>query len=473
MTIKDAVHPSWIIARREILDTIRDWRQVVPTLLLTFGFPLLMDLSAKKALSFVAKYGGEVMGERFVPFLLLMVGFFPVSASLYTALSAFAGEKEQKSLEPILASPVSDWQLYLGKFVGTIIPPLVAAFLGMGVYSAGLSMLAHWKIPAGMMVLVMALAAVQASVMVAIALVVSSQTTSVRAAGLLASFIIVPIGALILAESFVIISSTPEWLWGFVFGLILIAVLFIRMGIHLFDREELLVRDIDQLDLKKAWRIFWERLTQKNEGRLGWFRFTFRRIGEWRLPVLLLLVVWIASILLGYDLSSKYAFPPHMLSDLPRLTAENISLLNSDPFLAGGLSSYILFHNLRVLVLQAVLGLFSFGVVAIMVFMLPWGLVGYLAGQFALSGASPLTIVPFIIPHGLFELPALLLATTSLFHWGAATVSPPPGKGLFHVWLEAAADFVRVTFGIAFPLLIIASILESFATPTVVQLFVR
>ncbi|MBN1314646.1 MAG: ABC transporter permease subunit, partial [Anaerolineales bacterium] len=243
MKIKEAIQPSWIVARREILDTIRDWRQVVPTLLLTFGFPLLMDLSAKQALNFVARYGGEVMGERFVPFLLLMVGFFPVSASLYTALGAFAGEKEQKSLEPLLASPLADWQLYLGKFVGTIIPPLLAAYMGMAIYTIGLSMLANWHIPAGMLVLVMALATVQASVMVAVAVVVSSQTTSVRAAGLLASFIIVPIGALILAESFVIISATPEWLWGFVVGLLLVAVLFIRMGIHLFDREELLVRD--------------------------------------------------------------------------------------------------------------------------------------------------------------------------------------------------------------------------------------
>jgi hypothetical protein len=29
------------------------------------------------------------------------------------------------------------------------------------------------------------------------------------------------------------------------------------MGLHLFNREELLGRDFDTLDLRWAWRVFW------------------------------------------------------------------------------------------------------------------------------------------------------------------------------------------------------------------------
>lgn len=460
---------GWLIARREIMDTLRDWRQVVPMLLLTFVLPLLSDFGAKKALDFVAEYGGEVMGERFIPFLLLMVGFFPVSASLYTALGVFAGEKERKSLEPLLATPLADWQLYLGKFVGTVIPPLLAAYLGMAIYSIGLVIMADWVVPVNLLVLVMVLATVQAAVMVAIAVVVSSQTTSVRAAGLLASFIVIPIGGLIMAESFVIISSTPEWLWGFVVALILVAALFIRMGIHLFDREELLVRDIDQLNFSKGWQIFRERLRSKSSGRFGWFRFTFSRLAAWRLPAVLMVGVWGASMLLGYYLAGRFAFPAQMLRNLPEVMSENIDLIQRDPFLAGGLSSIILFHNLRALLIQAVLGVLSFGVVAVIVFMLPWGLIGYLAGQFALAGTSPFAIVPFLIPHAILELPALLLAATAMLHWGATTVAPPPGRGLFSVWLEAAADLVRVLVSLVFPLLLAAAILETYVTPALVS----
>ena len=49
MSLLDSWRPVWIIARREILDVIRDWRQVIPSLLLALGFPLLMDFSAKQA----------------------------------------------------------------------------------------------------------------------------------------------------------------------------------------------------------------------------------------------------------------------------------------------------------------------------------------------------------------------------------------------------------------------------------------
>ncbi len=472
MNIQKTWRPVWIIARREILDVVRDWRQVIPTVLLAIGFPILMDFGAKQALDFVAQYGGIVAGERFVPFLLLMVGFFPVSASLPTALGVFAGEKERKSLEPLLVTPLADWQLYLGKFLGTVIPPLLAAYLGMAIYSVGLIVLADWHIPTSLILLVVVLATVQAAVMVAVAVVISSQTTSVRAAGLLASFIILPIGGLIMAESFLIISASPEWPWAFVIALGLVAAIFIRMGIHMFDREELLIRDIDQLDLKKGWRIFWDRLTAIKPGRLGWYRVTFRLIAGWRLPIAVMVIVWLGALLLGYNQASKFALPDSMLTDLPSVMSENIRLLQTasvtDPLLTGGISLLILFQNLRALLIQAVLGVFSFGVVAAMVFMLPWGLIGYLAGQFSLAGANPFAIIPFVLPHGIIELPAVLLASTAILRWGATTIAIPPGRSLGEIWLEAGADFFRVLVGVTLPLLVVASLLETFLTPAIV-----
>ena len=89
------------------------------------------------------------------------------------------------------------------------------------------------------------------------------------------------------------------------------------MGIHLFDREELLVRDIDQLDLGKAWRIFWGRLRAKAPGRLGWYRHSFRLIASWRLPLMLMLGVWVTALGIGYQQAGRFAFPSDMQTDLP------------------------------------------------------------------------------------------------------------------------------------------------------------
>jgi len=90
---------------REIRDTLRDWRIVVPTVILTLFFPALMSFVADAALDWVARYGAPIIGERMLPFLLMIVGFFPISFSLVIALETFVGEKERRSLEPLLATP--------------------------------------------------------------------------------------------------------------------------------------------------------------------------------------------------------------------------------------------------------------------------------------------------------------------------------------------------------------------------------
>src|SRR5690554_6022294 len=183
---------SLIITRREVRDSFRDWRIIIPIIMLTLFFPLLMNFTAGRLVSFVSGYGADIIGDRLIPFLLLVVGFFPTSFSLVIALETFVGEKERKSLEPLLATPLSNMQLYLGKMLAAVIPPLTASYLGIAVYLIGLALTVRWLPTVELLVQAILLTTIQAVVMVAGAVIVSSQTTSTRAANLLASFIIVP-----------------------------------------------------------------------------------------------------------------------------------------------------------------------------------------------------------------------------------------------------------------------------------------
>ncbi len=70
-----------IIARREIRDSFRDWRIVVPTVFLTLMFPSLMNFTADRILSLASRYNPEMIADRLFPFLLMVVGFFPASFS--------------------------------------------------------------------------------------------------------------------------------------------------------------------------------------------------------------------------------------------------------------------------------------------------------------------------------------------------------------------------------------------------------
>ncbi len=138
VTRRENVRMSLVVARREVRDSFRDWRIIIPIFLLTLIFPALMNFTASRLLNFVEDYGAEIIVTQLVPFLLLIVGFFPMSFSLIIALETFVGEKERKSMEPLLATPVTNTQLYSGKMVASLIPPLTAAYFGMFVYLAGL-----------------------------------------------------------------------------------------------------------------------------------------------------------------------------------------------------------------------------------------------------------------------------------------------------------------------------------------------
>jgi uncharacterized membrane protein SpoIIM required for sporulation len=101
--------------------------------------------------------------------------------------------------------------------------------------------------------------------------------------------------------------------------------------------------------------------------------------------------------------------------------------------------------------------------------MLPTTLVGYFAGQVALAGYNPLIfLAAFILPHGILEIPAVILVGAATINLGASLISPPPGKTVLDGWLMALADWLKIFVGLVLPLLVGAAILEVFVTPAVV-----
>ena len=110
--------------------------------------------------------------------------------------------------------------------------------------------------------------------MVAGAVVVSSQTTSGRAANLLASCII-PMALLIPGEVIIMFWANYRVLWWIALLLFIVAVVLVPAGIHTFNREELLGREIDELNIASIWRSF--------KGHFCWERW-FLSVDPMRLP---------------------------------------------------------------------------------------------------------------------------------------------------------------------------------------------
>lgn len=464
---------AMIVTRREVRDSFRDWRIIIPIIILTLVFPALANFVASYLLDFTKQYGAELISERLVPFLLLVVGFFPMSFSLVIALETFVGEKERKSLEPLLATPLTNKQLYLGKMLAAIIPPMSTSYLGIAVYAVGLTLTIGWVIPTQLFIQIIILSTIQGVIMVAGAVIVSCQTTSVRAANLLASFIIVPIAMLLQFEAVVMFWGNYPGLWWLIIALLVTAVLLIRMGLHIFNREELLGRDIDQLRLRWIFGLAWNRFTgRKADGRypsvISWYRETFAILKSLRQPISLLLIAFIGAILFGAFLTQIYPLPPAIQTRLTGdMMAENISSMGP---LLPKLPPLIFFQNIRVIALQGILGIFTLGITDVIIFMFPWALIGFLGGQLQLVGGNPyLFFAAAVLPHALIELPALLLSSAAILRWHATLLAPPPDKTVSESWLVAGADFGRILLGFVIPMLILSAFIEANITPWVLS----
>jgi len=74
------------------------------------------------------------------------------------------------------------------------------------------------------------------------------------------------------------------------------------------------------------------------------------------------------------------------------------------------------------------------------------------------------------LPHGIFELSAVFLATAAMLRVGAQLVTPQPDKSLGEMLLISLADWFRVFIGIALPFLAIAALIEIYVTPVLIKL---
>lgn len=475
MTLSELRQPlrqALIITRREVRDQMRDWRIITPVIFLTIFFPLLMNFTADQAISFVSRYGGEpIIGERLVPFLLMVVGFFPISVSLVIALESFVGEKERHSLEPLLSSPLTDTQLYIGKTLAAMIPPLFCSYLGIVVYLAGLRLTLGWTSDLGLTLQIFALTTVQALAMVAGAVVISAQTTSVRAANLLSSFIIIPFALLVQGESMVMFWGQYDVLWWILLGVLLVTVVLIRMGIRLFNREELLGRDLDEIDLKAAWRFFATAFVGQGRGLGvgGWYRqevpAALRRLA---VPAGMMTGALVVGIGIGFAHAPLYPLPLQVVN-LREMVEQFGDRLADFGFVSPMGAAWVLLTNIRALLIATALGMFSFGVLSVILLMTPLALTGYFAGQMITIGVSPVMFfAAFVLPHGIFEIPAAIIEGAAILRLGLSILAPPPGKTLGDGWLLALADWAKVSLMIVVPLLIVAAAVETFITPRVV-----
>ncbi|GIV96737.1 MAG: hypothetical protein KatS3mg057_1394 [Herpetosiphonaceae bacterium] len=468
---------------REVRDTLSDWRILLPILILALILPLVMLAAAIYA---VEATGTPNDIARLVPFGMLLVGFLPSSFSLITALESFVGEKERGTLESLLSMPLSDWELYLGKLAAALMTPLLSGLLAMLIFISGLLVAAPpilaVQVQPATIIAMTALLIIISATMVSGAVVISSHTSNIRVANLLASFILLPMSVLIQMIALFVIAERWEVIG--IIGLLILcigAILF-NTGMRSFNREEILSREHEQLNLRaivatfKAFFREYGPVTQPPELRRRSFSLhrayteeLSHMLRDLRIPLLLVIVGVVVSIAFGivYDREHETRImqalvPVQHIGSVPR----------GSPFLAAA----IFLSNFWKIFWAGLLSALTFGAFAYMIPLFAFAAVAHGATWSAAHGkalGAPGFLLAYVLPHGILELPAAILAAAAGLRLGLAAATTPPGISVGRHILWALALYIRLLLLVVGPLLLLAALIEGLITPQVAALVYR
>ncbi|MGQ9700530.1 MAG: ABC transporter permease [Candidatus Bipolaricaulaceae bacterium] len=185
---------------------------------------------------------GALFNAALLYFLILPV-MIPVTLGVYSVV----GEKEQGTLEPLLATPLSDLELFLGKSIVAVVPALLLTWAVFGLFLLAASRIIPGGIPEGVLGLpwllsVFVLSPLMALFAALVAMIISSRSTDSRAAYQFASLAAVPSLIPLIVYSARLTAVDLKFVGIEGGALLALNTALLILGIRLFQREEILTR---------------------------------------------------------------------------------------------------------------------------------------------------------------------------------------------------------------------------------------
>lgn len=181
---------------------------------------------------------------QFMPLFMMMPVIIPVTIASYSIV----GEKVTRTLEPLLATPITTFELLSGKGLAAGVPAVLATWISFLIFVVGgLLMKIEGKVLAslfnplwllGIFVLgpLLALAAISLSVMV------SSRTSDPRVAEQIAGLFILPLAGLLVAQATGLLVLNQTLMIWMTLGVALLDIGLLAFAVQLFQRESILTR---------------------------------------------------------------------------------------------------------------------------------------------------------------------------------------------------------------------------------------
>lgn len=257
----------WVIVRKEWAEVFKN-RFVLFTVaflpLILTAVPLIImgasgdpgatgDITSTDMFGEYEQLCGEISGEECMQYAIvsqsiLLFMLMPLAIPVTIAAYSIVGEKTTRTLEPVLATPVTTIELLAGKAVAAAAPAIGATWLGFLIFAIGASSLAvgpgvvdrlvdpEWILAIFIVGPLLAIASVSVAVMV------SSRVNDPRVAEQLSMLVIIPLIGLFfgqIAGWFFIDETLILWM---VVAMVVIDVGLLAFATQLFRRETILTR---------------------------------------------------------------------------------------------------------------------------------------------------------------------------------------------------------------------------------------
>jgi ABC-2 type transport system permease protein len=267
------VSPARVLAllRKEAQDVLRSRAALLPgvmtllALIVPFaiavgvpiitGEPLSSDDDVQKGLELARRHwpdaaglGGEALVQAFFfQQFLMMVLLVPVSGSMALAAHSVIGEKQARTLEPLLATPLTTADLLVAKVLAALLPALVMEVVATALYFGGIALLGAPGVAAALAtprtgLLLLVLGPLFTFVALLVVVIASSRTNDARGAQQFGTFVVIPIVGVMIAQGTGAFWLTLPVVLGVAVALVAVAVVLLWFGVAVFERERILTR---------------------------------------------------------------------------------------------------------------------------------------------------------------------------------------------------------------------------------------
>lgn len=191
---------------------------------------------------------GDCFQVSLVSQFMLMFMILPLAIPATISAYSIVGEKTTRSLEPLLATPITTEELLIGKGLAAAIPAILATYAAFIIYAIGAWILTPNKavflamMDARWLVAIFIVGPLMAILAITISMMISSRVNDPRVAEQLSMMVILPVLAVFFGQISGLFIVNRQFVSLMAFILVVIDAIMIYLAVRVFQREAILTR---------------------------------------------------------------------------------------------------------------------------------------------------------------------------------------------------------------------------------------